>query len=454
MTQPQPDGPQGVTTERGHGMGTQQWQVWGGGDDSEPTPELQWPFNLPVYEVMAKADSQVRSTMRAVTLPVLQTKWRIDPAGASAEVTQFVAQNLGLPIVGKPEDSSRLPRERDRFSFRAHLQLAMLSTRYGHMPFEQVYRYDPESGKFQLRKLAPRWPRTLERFNVAPDGGLISIEQARLPKQRVPGETGNIVLPVNRLVVYVHEQEGGVWTGNSLLRSAYPHWLLKRQAMRTWAVRDDRNGAGVPVYEAAPAETSLTKGLALARSHRAGETAGAAIQNGASFRLIGVEGQLPDVEKQVRYHDEAISRAVLAHFLNLGQQTGTGSYALGSSFMDFFVMSLEALAQQFADTATQHVVEDLVDLNYGETEPAPKIVFDPIGQAPGAIVAAVKALIEAGAIFPDPVLDAFVRQATGLPPKAPLPNPRTPAGATGVPAPGTDDDDDDDADPPDDADDE
>jgi hypothetical protein len=51
-------------------------------------------------------------------------------------------------------------------------------------------------------------------------------------------------------------------------------------------------------------------------------------------------------------------------------------------------------------------------------------------------VAAVQALITAGAIFPDPALDAFVRQLVGLPPKAPLPNAQTPVGAA-APPPGT-----------------
>jgi hypothetical protein len=46
----------------------------------------------------------------------------------------------------------------------------------------------------------------------------------------------------------------------------------------------------------------------------------------------------------------------------------------------------------------------------------------------------VQTLIAAGAIFPDPALDAFVRQVVGLPPKAPLPGATTPAGAAGPPA--------------------
>jgi hypothetical protein len=95
---------------------------------------------------------------------------------------------------------------------------------------------------------------------------------------------------------------------------------------------------------------------------------------------------------------------------------------------------LDALAGMVRDVATMHVVEDLVDLNFGVDVPAPVVVNDPIGQNPNSIVTAVQNLIAAGAIFPDPALDAFVRQVVGLPPKAPLPGATTPAGAAAPPA--------------------
>ena len=58
---------------------------------------------------------------------------------------------------------------------------------------------------------------------------------------------------------------------------------------------------------------------------------------------------------------------MLAHFLNLG--TETGSWALGSTFADFFTQSLNAVAEQVCDVVQQHVIEDLVDLNWVRTSP-------------------------------------------------------------------------------------
>jgi hypothetical protein len=391
---------------------------WWNYDESETTPELQWPQSVQVYDQMRKQDSQVVSVLRAVTLPVRRTPWRIEPAGAKARVTQFIADELGLPVVGKNPKAP--PRVRDRFSWAEHLRLSMLMLPFGHMFFEQVYRVDPGGDRAHLRKLAPRMPRTIEEINVADDGGLVSIKQYS-NKTSTPQRP----IPVKRLVGYVHENEGD-WRGTSLLRPAYKNWLIKDRLLRVDAQTIERNGMGVPLYKGAEGENDLTAGKAMATSWRAGEAAGAAVPNTADLVLRGVEGDLPQALPSIRYHDEQIGRAVLAHFLNLGTQTG--SWALGTTFADFFVLSLQTLAQQIADTATQHIVEDLVDINFGESEPAPRVVFDEIGSRQAATAQALKALADAGLIQPDEVLKHSVRQQYGLPPVDPnAPEPVRPA---------------------------
>jgi len=378
----------------------------------ECTPELRWPQSVLVYDQMRRQDAQVVSVLRAVTLPVRRTAWRVDPAGARDEIVEFVAGELGLPIVGQPDQTPPL-RTRDRFSWSAHLRSALLMIVYGHSYFEQVYRMD--GGRARLRKLALRPARTISAIDVARDGGLEGIKQYA-PVGATVGPY--VTIPVIRLVAYVNEQEGGNWLGTSLLRPAYKHWLIKDRLLRVQAQTVDRNGMGVPLYKGAENEQSLDKGADLAKSWRSGDNAGAAVPFGADLLLRGVEGDLPDADKPIRYHDEQIARAVLAHFLNLGTQTG--SWALGSTFADFFTFSLQTLAQDVADVANAHVVEDLVDVNFGETEPAPRLVFDEIGSRRDATAAAIKMLIDAGAIFPDRELEEFIRLAYGLPPKDPV----------------------------------
>jgi hypothetical protein len=424
------------TDEAGYSANT--GNGWWEAPDEEQTPELRWPRNIEVYDRMRRQDAQVISVLRAVTLPVRRTAWWVDPNGARPEVVEFVAENLGLPIKG--QDPKPVLRTRDRFSWSEHLRLALLMLVFGHSPFEQVYRID-EAGMARLRKLAWRPPRTISKVEVAADGGLVAVEQM----STASGSTAR--MGVDRLVVYVNDREGGNWLGQSLLRPAYKFWLLKDRILRVQAQTVDRNGMGVPVYIASEvpatlADTDLAeytkrqieeikRGEEIARAFRSGNAAGAGLPNGADLKLLGVQGTLPDADKPIRYYDEQIARAVLAHFLNLG--TETGSWALGSTFADFFTLSLQTVANDIADVATQHVVEDLVDINFGESEPAPRIAFDEIGSRSAATAEAIKALVDCGAITVDDALEAEMRQKYGLPaadPATARPRPTTTTAST------------------------
>jgi len=383
----------------------------------EDTQELQWPNNIEIYDKMRRQDSQVMSVLRAVTLPIRRTIWRIEPNGARPEVVQMISEDLGLPVKG--ETASSAPRSRDRFSWKEHLRLALLMLPFGHAYFEQVYRID-EQGMARLRKLGYRPPRTISKIDVDRDGGLKRIYQHG-------DQAGNKnAMDVDRLVAYVLDREGGNWLGQSLLRPAYKFWLLKDRMLRVQLQAVDRNGMGFPAYttgdlpENLPADKyqeirqqEIAAGLQIAKGVRSGETSGASMPKGAKLELLGVSGQLPDAEKPIRYYDEQIARAVLAHFLNLG--TETGSWALGSTFADFFTLSLQTIAGDIAETASQHIVEDIVDLNFGPDERAPLVTFDEIGSRHPATAEAIKALIDCGVLTADGNLETHVRTVYGLP---------------------------------------
>jgi hypothetical protein len=348
---------------------------------TESTPELAWPLSVAVYDKMRRQDAQVASVLRAVTTPILRAQSRVDGTGCRDEVTEFVAQNLGLPILGAAtEDDFEAPlRGRDRFSWNEHRRLALLMLPFGHSYFEQVYRYDETTDQYRIRKLAFRPQRTISNIKVARDGGLISIQQYGTILGRVDATA--TTLPVDRLVAYVLEREGANWLGQSLLRSCYKNWLLKDQALRKWLTAIDRNAVGIPVYTGAENEESLEKGEELATEARGGDNAGGAIPYGAKLEIKGVDGQTVDINTFIRYQDEQIARSALGHVLNLGTQVGgqVGSYNLGSVLQDTLTGGIETIADAFDDTASAHVVEDLVDINFGPTEPAPQIVHDEVG---------------------------------------------------------------------------
>ncbi|MBZ5736484.1 DUF935 domain-containing protein [Nocardioides sp. TRM66260-LWL] len=352
--------------------------------------------------------------LSAVIMPILRTGWRLDGTDCNPDVTRHIANDLGLPVIGEGDRGGSDGVE-DRFSWGEHLRTALPEyCGYGHSIYEPTAYWNDLDGRWHLRKVGYRPPRTITKFNVASDGGLISIEQRPPAAGVIDSLTASKTraLSADRLLVYSRWRKGGRWRGRSMLRAAYEPWLLRARAVRVEMILAERTGSPVPVYEASPNETDLASGRALASSIRSGQTAGAAVPNGAKLRLLGYEGQLPDIDKPKRYNDEQIARAVLAHFLNLGTQTG--SWALGSTFADFFTLSLQATADEIAETFTRHLIRKAVRWNW-PAERIPRLVPDEIGSRQEAVVTAVAQLVRDGVLKPDEDLERFVRTSLGLP---------------------------------------
>jgi len=379
-------------------------------DPDEDVPDLQWPLSIATYNRMRR-DGQVAAMLWAVTLPLRRPIWHVDPRGAREEVAVGLAEDLGLPLPGAP---ARPPaRNRGRFSWPDHLRLALLSATFGHMAFEQVYEVRGDLA--HLRKLAPRFPSTISHIDVAPDGGLVALRQVARDGR------GEVTIPVERLVWYVLDREGANWQGTSLLRPCYKDWLLADRLVRVRAMTAERNGMGVPIAEAAEHDTQADVDALseLAQGYRSGEFSGGAVRHGQTIRFRGVEGTLPDVTEAVQDHRDQIAKRFMAQFLQLGTGGNAGNRALGEADMGFFARALDALAAQLSDTATAHIAEDWVDINYGPDEPAPAIVARAIDAETDIDPSSLVALIRAGAIDPDDEVQAWVRARYRVPAKAP-----------------------------------
>ncbi|SIK42877.1 Mu-like prophage protein gp29 [Mycobacteroides abscessus subsp. abscessus] len=415
-------------TEQGYVLSSAGATGWGGPiDQFEQTADLIWPLSVWTYTRMVREDARISSVLRAIGLPIRRTAWRIRQNGASDEVTEFIARNLGLPIEGAADEDEPQARSRGRFSWDKHLQQALMALRYGHSVFEQVYRLEGEGANIRavLRKLAPRPQVTIAKWNVDRDGGLISIEQHpssgfTMTSSGVAIPAGgplDSTIPINRLVVYAYEPDPGVWIGNSLLRPAYKHWKLKDELMRIEAAAARRHGIGVPWIKGnendSQDEERMDALLDVASKYSGGESSGLALAEGQEAGIMSPSGTPMDPRRAIEYHDHQMALVALAHFLNLDGKGG--SYALASVQADTFVQSVQTVAEDIRNTAQAHIVEDLVDLNFGEDEPAPLLVFDEIGSRQDATAAALQMLVNAGLLTPDARLEAFIRSATGLP---------------------------------------
>jgi hypothetical protein len=253
------------------------------------------------------------------------------------------------------------------------------------------------------------------QIKVARDGGLEAIIQGigMAPKP----------IPVDRLLAYVWDQEAGNWTGRSMLRECYRPWLAKDMVFRVTPLLHERNGMGVPMsYSPQGATEEQEVALAkMAQEYRSGDRAGGNIPFGGDLKFKGVEGTIPDGPGFMRFCNEEMAKSLLQLFANLGQ-SDTGSHSLAEDFIGLFSYALEGVADWYADTTTEHAIEDWVDWNYGEDEAAPALGYER-AEEEELVVSDLAMLVEKGIVQVDPELEEGIRRKYKLPAGSGKPTP-------------------------------
>jgi hypothetical protein len=383
-------------------------------DEWEYVPELRWPYNVPLYNQM-RTDSQLAGLVTAVMWGICQLRFVLDPNGCDDKMVQEISEDLNVPILGK--DDQPRGRMKGRFSHNKHVVQAMLSAIYGHMYFNIVGEI--VDGKWRLRKLAPRMPQTIRQINVADDGGLVSIIQWQPVGRNLTNPTDLLgpEIPVDNLIGYVFGQEGLSWSGRSMLRDVYKDWLLKDRAMRIEIINHERAG-GVP-YANAPMGATVDEIESLdqmMRAFRIGDTAGGALPHGAELNIARGTGS--DIDGTIKRYDESMARRFLLQLANLAQNgQHVGSFALSETFEDFFLVGQRHIADWYCETTTEHLIEDIVDWNYGEDEKlTPRLTWersseDSLGMDQLAM------LVDRGVITMDQETENWVRYRNVMPKK-------------------------------------
>lgn len=409
--------PTAPKTEIGYaGLAAPGWGAWIAPE--EEVAALRWPGSVGVYHKM-RTDSQVDALLKGVTWPIRRRRYRLNPNGARDEVVEQIATDLAVPIRGAED----LPlRGRKRFSHDDHLRHALLALVYGHMFMEQSGVVDDDLN-WRLRKLAPRMPHSISKIDVARDGGLVSITQHG-NQTSIFNREGVPPIPVSQLVAYVWEREGANWTGRSMLRSVYRHWLVKDRMIRIDALKNERYGLGIPTGTAPPGAKDTAVYGELAQGIRAGERSGVGLPNGATLGVQGVTGALPDTLGTIRMHDEAMARAFLQAWQQLGT-TQTGSRAVGETFMDFHMLALDTVIDWYLTITNEHVIEDQVDWNFGPDEAAPLLEVAPLAEdeTEPLATADLVTLIDKGLLAVDDELEGYIRDRHGLPAAGDNPRP-------------------------------
>lgn len=391
----------------------------------EQIPELRWPESIRTYAQM-RHDPQLSAVLAAYFLPLRRASWHVNADGCRPDVARQVADDIGLPLAGEKPTASGARRR--GVSWPEHMRVAVQHLTYGHMPFELGATIVEQAGRqvARLTSLTELLPQTVLVIETEPTGALKLIKQAPVDSSQAPPITAD------RLTWYCHEREGAHWQGRSLLRPAYASWLIKQEMIRVHATSNRRFGMGVPGFEVAPGTNVTPAQLAeanrLAQTIKVSDKGGYAAPPGFQLVIKGLSGAVPDTLSFVRYLDQQMARQALAGLLDLGD-TPNGSRALGEAFLDMFLLSLQAIGDAMAATATQEIAVRIVDWNWGTDQAVPQIVCGDVGADHAVTAQSLQLLMSSGALSADPSLEQYVRQRWQIPQRA-TPAPAVPAAAS------------------------
>ena len=381
--------------------------------NDEYNPELGWRDWVLKVEQMMRSDAQIEALFRLTVNTLLAAKWSIEPAAdddpAAAEIASFVESALFHDVQYQTAAGITLKQ-----SWSQILRHILLMMPYGFSPMEVCWRTedDGEGGYWvKFAKFQPLLPRTVYRWWVGEDNELEAI-QTWSWKNYAYRFTN---IPVSKLLLFTHNQQGQNYEGLSILRPVFPYWWYKQNFLKINAIAVERNGVEIPLIHLGKNATSDDAKAALKQGENARVNAAPAIVQPEDWKFEypkmsqnHAEAILPSVQ----YFDVMMARAWFEQFINLGSSE-VGAYNLDASQTRTWLMGLQAEANDICDT-WQPVIEQIVRWNYGEQAVYPKLSC---GKLIAQNVSALSDAITAFAAYlpPSPEMNDFMADLIGVP---------------------------------------
>lgn len=398
----------------------------------EYQPQLKGEKAVAVYREMGDNSGPVGALLFAIQMLLRAADWEVDP----------YAEDDTLPT---PEDVARAEFVEQcmndmSHTWEQHIVDALSFVQYGWSYFEICYKQRDgfkagdgassaySDGRIGWRKLAVRSQDSLARWETDEQTGGIGGMW-----QRSADAGGEILIPIEKSLLYRASHQKNNPEGRSVLRTAYRPWHYARRIEEAEAIGIDRDLTGIPVIGVPPEilagdsdESNLARNewTAIGRNLRADEQAFVMKPNvydesGHPLYTIDLLGtnarRLIDTNTVVARHERNIAMSVLADVILLGHEA-TGSYALSKTKDEMFTAALQGFLDEIAAVFRQYAVSRLFALNGFPLDRLPFVRPERIAKADlGAIATFVRDVGGAGLLEPDLDLENHLRELAGLP---------------------------------------
>ena len=353
-----------------------------------------------IVDEMRKQDVAVSSALNLLYAPIMATNWSIQ--GGDDEQREFIEKQ----IFGMTQRT-----------WQEFLLEALGYLPFGFYIFEQIYHTLPD-GRIGLFDLAPRIPRSIEKFRTQDEQAGIT---QNLYGDITPrsGHGTQVSIPLEKLLIFTNHKEGDDLIGQSVLRGARRHYVIKDRLYLISGMSAERFGMGVPVvtYPLEGGEAEKDKASELGQNLKGNEKGYIAIKEGWKVEILTPSANSLGtmMENLIAHHNRQILMSCLAHSMDLGSNS-TGSYALSSTQQTDLMNFAEQKATYIASQINKYVIKKLIDLNWGVQEEYPELVFEALGVEDDEKMANVyKSLYDMGIIDNDPELTNYIRKIFSLP---------------------------------------
>lgn len=381
-------------------LGGTGYTLYGQIQDNEYNPTLRGYQGLKKFDEMRRSDAQVKASLRLLKTPVLAGRWHVQPASQSVRdrnTAEFVRRCLW---------------EFMSISFTEILTQALLMLDFGYFMFEKVFEPRIVDGEPRVvwKKLAPRHPLDVEQWNFDTHGGPSSVTMLSYDPLNNP----EVVIPIEKLLVFTNEKEAGVITGISALRSAYKHWYFKDNLYKIDAIQKERHGIGVPIIKLPPNFSQRDAQLAdeIGRNLRVNEKAHVVLPPMWELEFAKLEGQPVNSIESIEHHNRMISSNILGTLI---ERTGTGS---GSDQGDHevFMKAARYVADQVRDVFNKYAIPQLIDYNFSRVG-YPQLLVRRVGETTDwrTLSFAVRNFVGADILHSDDKMEEWVRDEMDLP---------------------------------------
>lgn len=363
----------------------------------EYNPELRDLQGLRKYDEMRRSDATVRGSLRLAKTPVLAARWFMEPGG-EATVDQNASDLIWWNLTKGMTTS-----------WPHFLTECMLMLDFGYYLFEKVFTdtHPERPGKVVWQKLAPRHPMDILRWQWDANGGPKSVTMFD-----PDAPLREVTIPIEKLVCFTFDKEGGNMAGIPILRSAYKHWYYKTNLEKIDAIQKERHGIGVPIIKLPVNFNNSDKLLAeqMGRNLRTNERAHIVLPPMWEIMFAKLEGHPVDALKSVEYHDLQIQKNILAPFMNGGRTGETDDERI------MFLKSARFTAEIVADVINKYCIPQLIDYNYARAQ-YPNIYARRIGEQADwrTLSFAMRNFVGSNMLTPDDKLEENIREEMDLP---------------------------------------